>query len=1645
MRRSCPIFICSFWLGMASSLAYGQTSVSGGYGGIGDPAQAPGNPQSSYALTGIDHVNYYSGSVNVVIPILTIGGRGNVSRTIAIPIQRQWEVDNVYGSGPGTQLWNYLGGFYTSGFLSFSTSSPNPTYCYNPATNAYYGNQATSYIIWTAFDGTQTILTDTRYHGQPQDPDSSCNPADRDTVFQSTDGSGLTFIASSDVHDGDGLPNGTLFMRDGTKYVPGGNYIGEIQDRNGNSIQFSFSSTPSGGIYTVTDPVGRQTQINFTEDLIDDDQDVITYPGFNNTTHTITVNYTLLGGTDAQTGLPALAPGESLQTYQGLFPELSSASSASVFNPYVITSVVLADNSSYRMQYNAYGELVRLMLPTGGVYTYSYGEAYAGGSDGVLTLDEQAGYRIYRPLIERDEYADGIHLSARMLYSAQAIMAGTRPGTKAVVKFEDPQGNLLREEDHYFYGNALSTAAPPPANAYADWWEGLEYQTDILDGAAVLRSVQRLYQQRPWDPSETDPWFSTSADMAPLHDPQLCQVNLTQDGNATSGLVYSYDRYNNPTDIYEFDFGQAPALGSSCASGSGAARHTNIQYAGGSYLSHNLLSLPTQVTISDGGGNVYAQTTYAYDSNGNLLTQGRCLAGATPFDPATCGWQNTTFTYDAFGNLLTVTDANEHTTSYSYADSYSDGNNGRNTNAHVTQVTNALNQSQRIQYDYGTGKPTLVTDANGASTAYSYNDPLDRLTQVTYPNGGHTYYSYPSPTDVRAARDQNSPGDTALQSEILYDGLGRESETRQYESGGTYVSITTSYDALGRVAASTNPSRYSNGSGDGLNYVTQYAYDALGRRRQVQTADGAVSTMNYGADSSLAYALLTDPAGHQQQYGYNGLGQLVEVWEDPGTLNYLTRYGYDPLNDLTLVVQGGQSRNFIYNSLGLLVSASNPESGTIGYSYDAAGNLQSRTDARGIVTSYSYDALNRLTGKSYSDGTPAVSYGYDAGQNGIGHLTSVANANSTTHFLGFDSMGQVLASNQVTGGQVYGFLYTYDLAGSLKSEAYPSGRVVTMAYDGAERAIGVRGSLNGQSTSYISGVSYAPQGVAQQYSYGNQLWRSLTFTQREEWATSDDERNQDPGYNLLHQVYSWSSNGRDDNGTLRSVQFWHGGGPGTNWIEFQQTFSYDGANRLTAATDSGGWWRSFGYDQYGNLWVTGNGGVPLAGNTPTWNVYNGHNQISGISYDAAGNQLVANGDTLSYDAENRMVSATEPPALGGATETYVYDGNGQRVQKMGPNGTTTDVYDAFGNLAAEYGTVTSAACTTCYLSYDHLGSVRLVTDQNANVVARHDYLPFGEEIPANTAGRNSQWGLTADVEQKFTGQIRDNETGMDYFNARYFTGALGRFNSSDPLNLGADATDPQTWNGYAYVRNNPLALVDPMGLCTFDAEGNAVEDENGACYEGGFGGSVTVTASPPPDVMPIFVSLPSLLSDTQQPMQSAPPAVTETGVGIKPPKNGPRTCANGAGSGGIGLGAGYNLDLGVATAGASSTGGVGAGAFHNRGGGFTSGYSAGAFASGGATTYAGSHVIGIPQQSSSTVFALGAYAGAGTNLFVTNAASVQQLSGPFTTLSVNVGVGVAKLGGGRVHPSQGTFLFLRIVAGFCFFGMIYRLFAIHQR
>jgi RHS repeat-associated protein len=196
--------------------------------------------------------------------------------------------------------------------------------------------------------------------------------------------------------------------------------------------------------------------------------------------------------------------------------------------------------------------------------------------------------------------------------------------------------------------------------------------------------------------------------------------------------------------------------------------------------------------------------------------------------------------------------------------------------------------------------------------------------------------------------------------------------------------------------------------------------------------------------------------------------------------------------------------------------------------------------------------------------------------------------------------------------------------------------------------------------------------------------------------------------------------------------------------------------------------------------------------------------------------------TMGYDAESRMISWADSST--GATVVLGYDGDGRRVTKTSSSGTTVYVYDPAGNLAVEYGGTPPAASGTLYLTQDHLGSTRLVTN-SAGCVGAHDYLPFGEEIPS-TFGRGSVpcYGQT-DTAVKFTGKERDAETGLDYFGARYFSGAQGRFTSPDAPFNDQDPSNPQSWNLYSYGRNNPLAFIDPDGTTTCDANGNNCHDD----------------------------------------------------------------------------------------------------------------------------------------------------------------------------------------------------------------------------
>ena len=124
-----------------------------------------------------------------------------------------------------------------------------------------------------------------------------------------------------------------------------------------------------------------------------------------------------------------------------------------------------------------------------------------------------------------------------------------------------------------------------------------------------------------------------------------------------------------------------------------------------------------------------------------------------------------------------------------------------------------------------------------------------------------------------------------------------------------------------------------------------------------------------------------------------------------------------------------------------------------------SGLLTRAYDARSISTQLQYDKLNRVWQVDYSDSTPAVTNKYDQGRTGYfnkGHLTEALTAAvdsmpATSQVYDYDLMGRVSNNQQAVGDQTYSLSYGYNVGGALTSETYPSGRVVSYAFDSAAR------------------------------------------------------------------------------------------------------------------------------------------------------------------------------------------------------------------------------------------------------------------------------------------------------------------------------------------------------------------------------------------------------------------------------------------------------------------------------------------------------------------------------------------------------------------------------------------------------------------
>jgi len=1212
-------------------------------------------------------------------------------------------------------------------------------------------------------DNSEIELRDQATGGQPIS--GGCNSQtpgfNRGRTFVSADGSGLTFVSDADISDIDcsgaypaGLTassnvfgvSGYLHFSSGIVYRIDGGKVSWIRDPDGNQTTFGDNS--------VTDSLGRQ--ITFSSGS---DYSQINFAGFGGAPRTLRIHYASLS-TD-------LRSDQTIQTYHQLFPEIYDETNSPGPSPYdvggLVSELELPDGRAYHFYYNSYAEVARIELPTGGAIEYDY----AAGVDlparysGVLG-SPNSNKEIYRRVSERRLYPNGgsgANYARRTTYShnssdSDSYYTSLSQGS-VTVDDRDASGTLLARTKHYYYGSPVASLFlgwDSPAT-YGSWREGKEYQTEAFaaDGTTVLRRVNHDWQQRApvnwWSSWCGQQGSFCSSNVEPRNDPRIIRTTTTLvESNQVTKQEFAYDQFNNRTDESDFDFGAGtpPTY---------ATRHTHTDYLtinpvnGVDYtlIDIHRRSLPLRQWVKAVDPNTGQEsTTYAANSEISYDEPAYPLIPYGPVtswnDPGTIprgkpttirrwldstnSWIETHAQFDQCGSVRNTWDAKGNQSQIEYSGVYAyayptltrtpvPDPSGQHGSANALVFTKV--------FDFNTGLATSSTDANNVTSTLEYNDALNRPTRMVRAYGTSVQSQSSIIYDdvnrfVTTTTDQSAYNDNVLKSQVVYDGLGRTIESREYEGGTNYIATQTQYDALGRPFKTSNPFRPWNGESA---VWTTSAFDALGRVVTITTSDSATVTTSYSGNT----VTVTDQAGKQRQSVTDGLGRLIQIYEDPGSLNYLTSYSYDALDDLTAVNQGTQMRTFVYDSLKRLSSATNPESGTFSYQYDNNGNLTQKTDARGVVSTYPYDALNRNYSVNYTNdpaNTSAASRTYDGGTNGKGKLwttQTAGNAGTLTTIDSYDALGRPLTERQqfYTGSawsRSFSQSLSYDRAGHVLTEAYPSGRTVTYVYDSAGRMNNFTGNLgDGTVRTYSTGVIYASGGQIAQEQFGTvtPIYNKLSYNSRQQLSeilagTTGGDANFNRGKivnDYSDQCSGAACNGTDNNGNLKKqTVFIPNNEQNTTWTSWNQQYGYDSLNRLTQVHEYTGspnldWQQSYNYDRWGNRLINNNG-------TDTWG--QGINNVSAsidantnrmyatgdpnhalIDYDNAGNQtkdyLTSNG-TRNYDAENRMITATDSSSQ---ISRYTYDGDGKRVRRNIGNQETWQVYGLGGELLAEYG------------------------------------------------------------------------------------------------------------------------------------------------------------------------------------------------------------------------------------------------------------------------------------------------------------------------------------------------------------------------
>ncbi len=779
-----------------------------------------------------------------------------------------------------------------------------------------------------------------------------------------------------------------------------------------------------------------------------------------------------------------------------------------------------------------------------------------------------------------------------------------------------------------------------------------------------------------------------------------------------------------------------------------------------------------------------AQGATLHMVRGRPLTQTVCIGE----DCVDSSWR-----YDEPGHPLHAETRSGVTTTYDHA-----------LNGDLVRVTNALGQYVHLS-DYAYGVPRSIShngafqtrrtvtwegwveeETNGRGyTTTTLHDAIGRPTRVIPPGRSHeTEYTYaPDGASSTATRLGARP----YQQTTSYDGLGRVVSTidsegvqtsKRYDTMGrawfesyAYDAITgevgdmLSFDPLGRVTLRTRAYRPIRNACDtpgactvSLRYEANCIQTTVQRAVNDRTRSWSCNT-SFGDPAEQRLAQVSDPMSSLWQYQHSTAGDLLTVTA--------------PL--------GGGTRTYQYDDRQFLENETTPERGTTVYGRNAIGQVRTRTDARNITTTYHYnDPLGRLSGTTHSSGSADdVDMDYDNANN----VELVSSPSGGRLEYEYDELDRVTEQTWTFGGFEYQTLFHYDDAGCLDSITYPTGTVLTLTCDAANRVNSIR--MGGELL--VEDVTYHPSGLPRAVLYGNDVSTTYGIDDRGRVASVTAPRVLD-----LRYGYDGADNVTSLDDSLDSTS--------------ARLMTYDANDRLRTVTAYGMWGLAqYEYDELGNRRRKQMLGMDVRYN------YDASNRLEGTTEVPDHGTL-----TFTWDSEGRLASSSD-----GAS--YRYDGRGRRVMKADAAQTTLYHHDPSGRVIAEtlpdgtklrdyvYLGDKLIAVDGCVASYaapcndrqwyhtDTLGSVAARTDRSGAVMSRLRYMPWGEE-----------WDYLGEAgDRQYNGRVYDAGTGFHDYGARMYWPQIGRFVSpdSDP----GDIDNPPSLNLYSYVWNNPYKYTDPDG------------------------------------------------------------------------------------------------------------------------------------------------------------------------------------------------------------------------------------------